>query len=146
MAPRTLLAPERSRRTSKIAFLRLSLYANFGAAQNVGHFFAAIAKQLQQALGGVTMSQRVVYVPFSSMRSILNSVQRPPPSLDRGSEATPDGSLRDSVPPTRFAAMPEQDLSVWSAGLLLESLVSASRNLLLPAELRLAQIRKRDRA
>jgi hypothetical protein len=42
--------------------------------------------------------------------------------------------------------MPEQDLTIWSAGLLFESLIGATRALLNPADLRFAQIRKRDRA
>jgi hypothetical protein len=43
-------------------------------------------------------------------------------------------------------AMPEQDLTIWSAGLLFQSIIRATRELLRPAELRFAQIRKRDLA
>ena len=45
-----------------------------------------------------------------------------------------------------ITAMPEQDLTIWSVGLLFESIVRATRELLHPFELRFAQIRKRDRA
>ena len=83
------------------------------------------------------MVQRVVYVPFSSMRSVINPSERASAHL----EAAP--SL--SVPAPRFTAMPEQDLTIWSLGLLFEALIGATRALLNPAELGFAQIRKRDR-
>jgi hypothetical protein len=114
--------------------------------KNFGHFFAAIAKQRPYAFGGVNMVQRVVFVPFSSMRSIINAAERPISEVERPAGALPSSLLPDSVPQLRYSAMPEQDLTVWSASLLFEALIRAGRSLLRPTELRLAHVRKRDRA
>ena len=92
------------------------------------------------------MVNRIVSVPFSSMRSLINAAERPLSNIGSGREATESAVLPGSVPPSRLTAMPEQDLTVWSMGLLLESLISATRSLFGPTELRLVQIRKRDRA
>jgi hypothetical protein len=114
--------------------------------KNLRHFFAAIAKQRLPNPSGVIMVQRVVYVPFSSMRSVLNSPEEAPFHLEPAGKASQTGSSPHSVPSPRFAAMPEQDLTIWSAGLLFEALIDATRELLRPSELRFAQVRKRDRA
>jgi len=92
------------------------------------------------------MVQRVVYVPFSSMRSVIDLTERPSSHLKLTGEPPLSGSLPYAVPRPQFTQMPEQDLSIWSLGLLFESLVSASRDLLRPSEPRLARIRKHDRA
>ena len=92
------------------------------------------------------MVQRVVSVPFSSMRSVIS----PPLRVTLGRESTGDaalsGALPRSLPAPRFTPMPEQDLSVWTASLLFESMGRTMRELLMPRQLRVVRIRKRDRA
>ena len=83
------------------------------------------------------MVQRLVHVPFRSMRSLVNA---------SGREVPESAVLPGAVPLSRLTAMPEQDLTVWSVGLLFESLIGAARSLFGPTELRLAQIRKRHGA
>ena len=92
------------------------------------------------------MVQHGVYVPFSSMRDVINPPKKAAFSLESTGRAAVSGLSPASVPAPRFSPMPEQDLTVWTPALLLESIVSGTRDLFLPRELRAIQIRKRDRA
>jgi hypothetical protein len=51
-----------------------------------------------------------------------------------------------SMPAPQFRPMREQDLTIWSPALVLETLVSSAITLLTPAQLRPIHIRKDDRA
>ena len=92
------------------------------------------------------MVQRFVYVPFSSMRSVINPPETASFHFKPVTASSVFAPLLYLVPAPCFTAMPEQDLTIWSVGLLFESIVRATRELLHPFELRFAQIRKRDRA
>ena len=109
-------------------------------------FLLHLQKQRLCALSGVPMIQRVVYVPFFSMRSVINPPERASFHLKPVAGSSVSDPLLYLVPAPRFTAMPEQDLTIWSAGLLFESILRATRELLHPFELRFAQIRKRDHA
>jgi hypothetical protein len=92
------------------------------------------------------MLQRFVYVPFSSMRRLVSPPERASFHLKPDAASPISDPLLYLIPAPRFMAMPEQDLTIWSAGLLFQSIIRATRELLRPAELRFAQIRKRDLA
>jgi hypothetical protein len=117
---------------------------NWCNAKNLGHFFAAIAKQRPNILSGVNMVQRIVSVPFSSMRSIID----PPPKAAFRLESAGEmaEAMPGSVPAPRFTPMPEQDLTVWGPSLLIEAILRTTRELMMPRQLRAIRIRKRDRA